>query len=56
MGAGPGISIMFMVISPSGSWLGNGDVIGILFAFFFLGLNIAMEFAIGLRLRQLAAK
>ena len=53
---GMAISIVFMVISPSGSWFGDGDVIGILFAFFFLGLNIAMEFAIGMRLRQLAAK
>jgi hypothetical protein len=40
----------------SPSWLNNGDVIGIFFTIIFLGLNIAMEFAIGMRLRQLAAK
>ena len=53
---GMAVSLVFMLISPSLSWFGDGDVIAVLFAIFFLGLNIAMEFAIGMRLRQLAAR
>jgi hypothetical protein len=50
------VMMLIFMLMPSAMRMGDGTVTVILFAIFFLSLNVGMEILIGLRLRQLAER